>query len=102
MAPHSCILAWKIPLAEEPDGLLLYSCKVSDTTELRSTYTHTHIPGESFYIDSVQFSHSVMSSSLRPHGLQLSRLPCLSITSSQSLLKLMSIKSVMQFTLIIK
>ena len=44
--------------------------------------------------DSVQFSHSVMSSSLRPHGLQHSQ-ASLSITNSQSLLKLMSIQSVM-------
>ena len=29
---------------------------------------------------SVQFSHSVMSDSLRPHGLQHTRLPCLSPT----------------------
>ena len=40
---------------------------------------------------SVQFSCSVMSDSLQPHGLQ----HCLSITNSQSLLKLMSIESVM-------
>ena len=40
---------------------------------------------------SVQFSCSVMSDSLRPHGLQHARLPC----PSQSLLKLMSIESVM-------
>ena len=39
--------------------------------------------------NSVQFSRSVMSCSLQPHGLQAS----LSITSSQSLLKLMSIES---------
>ena len=32
------------------------------------------------WISSVQFSHSVVSSSLRPHGLQHSRLPCLSPT----------------------
>ena len=43
---------------------------------------------------SVQFSCSVMSDSLQPHGLQNARLPC-PITSSRSLLKLMSIKSVM-------
>ena len=30
--------------------------------------------------DSVQFSHSVVSNSLRPHGLQHSRPPCLSPT----------------------
>ena len=40
---------------------------------------------------SVQFSHSVVSDSLRPHGL----LHSLSITNSRSLLKLMFIESVM-------
>ena len=44
-------------------------------------------------IYSVQFSHSVMSDSLRPHGLQ--HTTSLSITSSQSLLKVMSVESVM-------
>ena len=43
---------------------------------------------------SVQFSCSVMSDSLWPHGLQHARLS-LSITNSQSLLKLKSIESVM-------
>ena len=47
------------------------------------------------FLSSVHFSHSVMSNSLWPHGLQHSRLPCLSITNSWSLLKLMSIKLVM-------
>ena len=32
------------------------------------------------YLSSVQFSHSVMSDSLRPHGLQHTRLPCPSPT----------------------
>ena len=41
----------------------------------------------------VQFSHLAVSDSLWPHGLQAS----LSITNSQSLLKLKSIKSVMSF-----
>ena len=40
---------------------------------------------------SIQFSHSVVSDSLQPHGLQQARLPC----PSWSLLKLMSIESVM-------
>ena len=45
---------------------------------------------------SVQFSHLVTSDSLGPHGLQHARSPCLSpIPSSQSLLKLLSIESVM-------
>ena len=41
----------------------------------------------------VQFSHSVMSNSLWPHGLQHDRLPCPSPTTR--LLKLLSIESVM-------
>jgi len=44
---------------------------------------------------SVQFSCSVMSDSLQPHGLTAARQASLSINNSQSLLKLMSIKSVM-------
>ena len=43
---------------------------------------------------SVQFSCSVMSDSLGPHGLQHARPPCPS-TNSQSPLRLMSIESVM-------
>ena len=46
-------------------------------------------------ISSIQLSRSVMSNSLPHHGLHNARLPCLSIPSSQSLLKLMSIESVM-------
>ena len=45
---------------------------------------------------SVQFSRSVVSDSLQPQGLQHARPPCPSLSSlSQSLLKLMSIESVM-------
>ena len=50
-------------------------------------------PSAPFLFFSVQFSHSIMSDSLRPHGLQHARLPCLS--PSRSLLKLISIKLVM-------
>ena len=32
MAAHSSILAWEIPLAEEPVGYNPWGCKVSDTT----------------------------------------------------------------------
>ena len=49
----------------------------------------------SVQFSSVQFTHSVVSDSLRPHGLKHTSPPSLSITSSQSLLKLMSIESVM-------
>ena len=48
--------------------------------------------------DSVQFSRSVVSDSLRPHVLQHSSV---SITTSQSLLKLMYIESVMPFNYLI-
>jgi len=44
---------------------------------------------------SVQFSCSVVSDSLRPHGLQHTRPPCLSPTLGAYLSKLMSIESVM-------
>ena len=47
------------------------------------------------FITSVrQFSRSVVSDSLRPHGLQHARPPC-PISNSRSLLKLMSIELVM-------
>ena len=45
-------------------------------------------------ISSVQFNSSVVSDSLWPHGLQHTRPPCPSL-NSQSLLKLMSVESVM-------
>ena len=59
----------------------------------------SHEPGVNHWethtnFSSVQFSCSVMSNSLWPHELQHPR-PPLSITSSRSLLKLMSIESVM-------
>ena len=44
---------------------------------------------------SIQFRCLVLSDSLRPHGLQHTRLPCPSIINSQSLLRLMSIELVM-------
>ena len=47
-----------------------------------------------WYFSSVQFSHSVLSDSLRPYGTA-ARQVSLSITHSRSLLKLMSIESVM-------
>ena len=53
MATHSSILAWRIPWTEEPGGL---------------------------QSSPVQFSRSVVSDSLWPHGLQHARLPCPSLT----------------------
>ena len=41
------------------------------------------------------FSHSLLSDSLQHHGLKHTRLPCLSVTFSWSLVKLMSLELVM-------
>ena len=46
-------------------------------------------------VELLLFSHSVVSDSLRPHGLQHARQASLSSTNSQSLLKLMFIELVM-------
>ena len=61
--------------------MVIAAMKLKDTCSLEETLWPT----------SVQFSCSVLSNSLLTHGLQAS----LSITDSQSLLKLMSINSVM-------
>ena len=60
-----------------------------------STYFSSMNKWTTCLISSVQFSRSVVSDSLRPQELQHPRPPCLSITNSQSSLKLTSIKSVM-------
>ena len=71
----------------------------------RHSYTHTHtspspttrkLPGgrTAALKDMLLFGHSVVSDSLRPHGLQHARLPCPSPAPGW-LLKLMSIESVM-------
>ena len=43
-------------------------------------YSLSHMTHLTLVLQSVQFSHSVMSDSLRPHGLQSTRLPCASPT----------------------
>ena len=48
---------------------------------LQCTYMHSF----NKYFSSVQFSHSVMSDSLRPHELQHARPPCLSPTPKHPL-----------------
>ena len=59
-AIHSSILAWKI-WTEEPGGL-------QSTGSQRVRHDWSDSP--------VQFSHSALSDSLWPHGLQPARLPC--------------------------
>ena len=65
MATHSSILAWKIPWTEESGRLW--------STELQRIGHN--------WSDSVQFSHSVVSDSLWPHGLQHTRFKLMSIES---------------------
>ena len=65
MATHSSILAWKIPWTEESGRLW---CK-----ELQRVGHN--------WSDSVQFSNSVVSDSLWPHGLQHTRFKLMSIES---------------------
>ena len=111
MATHSSVLAWRIPGTGEPDGLpSMGSHRVRhDWSDLAAAaaaawchekkfffslrkcafacWLHhflTTWPWENhsgFYIYSVQFSHSVVSDSLWPHGLQHTRLSCPSPTS---------------------
>ena len=66
MASHSSTLAWKIPWMEEPGRL-------QSMRLLRVGYDWSNF-------SSVHFSCSVVSDSLRPHGLQHARLTCPSPT----------------------
>ena len=79
MATHSSILAWRIPWTEELGGL-----KSIGLQRVRhNCMTNTHLIVElSFFKKppSLQFSYSVVSNSLQPHGLQHTRLPCPSLT----------------------
>ena len=118
MATHSSVLAWRIPGTAEPGGLpSMGSHRVRhDWSNLAEAaaggfwlsgnpgtgknhrapeISHNQCNSEKNFVlrarCSLQFSHSVMSDSLWPHGLQHTRLP---ITNSWSLLKLMSLKPV--------
>ena len=44
MAPHSSILAWKIPWEDEPGWLLSTGLQKSWVQLSTQTYTHTHDP----------------------------------------------------------
>ena len=77
MAAHYSILAWKIPWTEEPDGLQ----SIGSQRVRQDWAANKFIYSLCIYIcTSVQFSHSVLSDSLQPHGLQHARLPCPSPT----------------------
>ena len=79
--------------------ILPYLCMYLERQDaLWETIIHLEFLIEKIYIHNIcvfsQFSHLMVSDSLRPHGLQHTRLPP-SITKSQSLLKLMSIRLLM-------
>ena len=75
---HSCILAWKNSMDRGASWATVYGVKKSWTR--LSTNTHTHTQYELIVL-LLLFSHSIMSNSLRPHGLQHARLPCPSQSS---------------------
>jgi len=89
MATHSSVLAWRIPGMGEPGGLpsqvvqsrtRLKRLSSSSSSRRRNNPQAARIPmdfrGKSGAFSSVQFSCSVMSDSLQPHGLQHARLLC--------------------------
>ena len=105
MATHTSILAWKIPWTEEPDKLLsmgsqsvrqdwatslhLWIWEINPSRELKFNWMSLYSDPcprallkttELSAFPSVQFSHSVMSDSLRPHESQHARSPCSSQT----------------------
>ena len=65
MATHSSILAWRIPLTEEPGGSCPWSRKQSNMTEcLVCTHTHTHTYTHSPHSNSVSLSLLLIGSSI--------------------------------------
>ena len=74
MATHSRILVWRIPWTEEPDGL--QSIGLLRVGHNCSDLAHMHHHVNWVQIHSAQFSHSILSDSLQPHGLQHARPPC--------------------------
>ena len=110
MAPHSSTLAWKIPWTEEP-GRLQSMGSLSRTRLSDFTFTlHFHnwrrkwqptpvfLPGESQGPGSLvgfRLWGRTESDTTEATQQQQQQQPSLSITNSQSLLRLMSIESVM-------
>ena len=95
MAVHSSILGWKIPWTEEPGGLQSMGSQALNATQRlnhrQDTYKNQYRNVK--IIITAQFSHSVGSLSVTPWTAACQASP--SITNSWSLLKLMSLESVM-------
>ena len=75
------ILAWRIPRTEEPGGPQSIGSQRRKHNWVTNTLTFylsstSYGSGTQHLHSSVQFSSSVVSDSLRPHGLQHTRLPC--------------------------
>ena len=95
MATHSSVLAWRIPGMGEPGGLLsMGSHRVGhDWSDLAAAAARGNHIIWGLTANQVKWhrcesvcwmellSRSVMSDSLRPHGLQHARLPCSSLSS---------------------
>ena len=77
---HSSVLAWEIPWTEEPGRLHSKGSRKSGTWLSDWTTTSPLLTFEEVRNPSVQFSHSVVSNSLGPQGLQHTRPPCPSPT----------------------
>ena len=74
MATRSSTLAWEIPWTKEPGGL-----QSEGSQRVRHSWAWTQVCNHTSF-SSVQFSHSVVSDSLRPHESQHARPPCPSPT----------------------
>ena len=78
---HPTISSSVVPFSSCLQSFLpLESFPMSQFHEVNLAFLSLPMPFESNSIISVQFSHSVMSDSLRPHGLQHTRPPCPSPT----------------------
>ena len=62
MAPHSSILAWKIPWTKKTGGLLSVGHKESDTTERLHFHFHSGIPTTDIFL----VYHSTYTVALHP------------------------------------
>ena len=71
MASHSSVLAWKTKWTEEPGGLQFMGSQIV-RHHWATNWAHIHM----LQFSSVQFSHSIVSDSLRSNGLQHARHPC--------------------------
>ena len=80
MTTHSSVLAWETPWTEEPGSLHSKGSQKSRTGLSDWTTTSPLLTFEEVRNPSVQFSHSVVSNSLGPHGLQHARPLCPSPT----------------------